>query len=74
MDILFAGALAVLVMGLGTAFLTSIVAVSSVAARNLAFLTAGRFGSLAIAIPVLEIVAGSLIVWASILLFGFVAL
>ncbi len=64
-DILLAGALAVMVMGLGTAALTSIVAVSSVAARQLAFFSADASGVASIAVPAVQILAGVLICWIS---------
>lgn len=65
MDIKLAGAAAVLVMGLGTALLTGLVAVSSVAARRLAFFSAEASGVTSIAFPTAQILAGTLIVWFS---------
>ncbi len=68
MDIVWAGALAVITMGLGTAALTSIVALSSVAARQITILTARHATGAAIALPALQILAGASIMWASLLL------
>lgn len=65
MDIKIAGAVAVLVMGLGTALLTSLVAVSSVAARRFAFFSAETSSVAGIAFPAAQILAGMLIVWFS---------
>lgn len=65
MDIKIAGAAAVMVMGLGTALLTGMVAVSSVAARRLAFVSAEASGVASIAFPAAQILAGMLIVWLS---------
>ncbi|QQA44259.1 nickel/cobalt transporter [Pelagovum pacificum] len=64
MDIRLAGAIAVLVMGLGTSLLTSLVAVSSVVARGLAFASQGaeRLGALSSS---LQVFGGILIVWLS---------
>lgn len=70
MDIRLAGALAVMVMGLGTAGLTSLVAVSSVAARRITigFSTASR--TLHLTVPILEVFAGALVVAVSLSLLG----
>lgn len=68
MDILMAGAVAVIVMGLGTAGLTCLVAVSSVAARSVTFASAGGFGSMALAMPALQILMGGVIMWISLIL------
>lgn len=70
MEIRLAGALAVIVMGMGTAALTSLVAVSSIAARGLAVASFSDTGAMARAIPSLQIVAGSLILWMSLSLLG----
>ncbi|QPH55997.1 nickel/cobalt transporter [Pontivivens ytuae] len=64
MDIRLAGAAAVVVMGMGTAALTSIVAVSSTAARGLTFASAGGRG-MSLAVPALQIAAGAAIAWIS---------
>jgi ABC-type nickel/cobalt efflux system permease component RcnA len=61
MDIHLAGALAVLVMGLGTAALTSLVALSSISARHMTFTSANALAGLHIALPVLQVSAGVLI-------------
>ena len=65
MNIIVAGAAAVIVMGLGTALLTSMVAVSSVAARRLAFFSADASGVARVAFPTVQILAGALICWIS---------
>lgn len=70
MDIRAAGAGAVIVMGLGTATLTSLVAVSSIAARGIAFASVRSSGAIPTAIPALQVLAGALIVWLSIGLLG----
>lgn len=68
MDIRLAGAVAVVVMGLGTAGLTSLVALSSVAARGVAFASADNRASVAVVLPALQVFAGALIVWISVML------
>ncbi|MEM6566651.1 MAG: hypothetical protein AAF665_19525 [Pseudomonadota bacterium] len=68
MDILLAGAVAVIVMGIGTAGLTSLVAVSSIAARSVTFAYAGGLGTTTQALPALQIFAGGLIMWISFIL------
>ncbi|MEL7011947.1 MAG: hypothetical protein AAFO72_01570 [Pseudomonadota bacterium] len=68
MDILLAGALAVIVMGIGTAGLTSLVAASSVAARSVTFAYAGGLGTTTQVMPALQIFAGGLIMWMSFIL------
>lgn len=68
MDIKLAGAIAALVMGLGTALLTGIVAVSSVAARQLAFFSASGSSIAGIAFPTAQIIGGMMICWISIAL------
>ncbi len=73
MDIQLAGAAAVVVMGLGTAALTSLVAVSSIAARGIAFTTAGSIGAASFALPALQVLAGAFIVWFSLILLGIAA-
>ncbi|MEL6522242.1 MAG: hypothetical protein AAFQ66_14845 [Pseudomonadota bacterium] len=69
MDIRLAGALAVLAMGLGTASLTSLVALSSIAARTAAFASAGNSAALPVLASTAQLTAGALIVWFSLLLF-----
>ncbi|MEM6578025.1 MAG: hypothetical protein AAF678_05995 [Pseudomonadota bacterium] len=71
MEIQMAGAVAVIVMGLGTAALTSLVALSTVGARGAAFASAGTSGALTVAIPALQILSGGLIVWISLVLLRF---
>lgn len=68
MDIRIAGAAAVAVMGLGTALLTSLVAISSIAARGITWASANGAGALAVALPALQTVAGAVIVWLSLIL------
>ena len=70
MDIRAAGAAAVIVMGLGTATLTSLVAVSSIVARGMGQASAGRFGGAARIGPVLQILAGGFVIWMSVLFLG----
>ncbi|MEM8591385.1 MAG: hypothetical protein AAGF13_02550 [Pseudomonadota bacterium] len=70
MDIKLAGAIAVLVMGLGTAALTSLVAVSSVVARQAAVISGDGNGLSGIIFPASQVFAGSLIFWISL---GFIA-
>ncbi|MEM1237562.1 MAG: hypothetical protein AAGI10_11365 [Pseudomonadota bacterium] len=70
LDIKFAGVLAVMVMGMGTAALVSLVAVSSVVARQTTLISAHSSGLLRFARPSLEIGAGFFILWMSVALFG----
>ena len=70
LDILWAGAAAVITMGVGTGMLTSVVAISSVFARGLAVASTGRMGMMAQAFPTLQILSGLLIIWFSALLFN----
>ncbi len=70
MDIQLAGVLAVITMGLGTAALTSLVAVSSVAARTMALVSADRMGAVALAFPSVQVLVGALIIWTSLLFLG----
>ncbi|GMG85496.1 nickel transporter [Paralimibaculum aggregatum] len=70
MEIAVAGAFAVVVMGLGTAALTSLVAVSSIAARGIALASVRESGDNALVFPVLQILAGVLIVSMSLALLG----
>lgn len=68
LDIKAAGFAATIAMGLGTAILTSGVAVSSVALRGMAIFSGGRASVIGGAIPVLQIIAGILILWSSLAL------
>ncbi|WP_421700997.1 nickel/cobalt transporter [Aliiroseovarius sp.] len=68
MDLRAAGALAVVVMGLGTATFTSLVAVSSVAARAVTFASADRFGGVAQIASAVQVLAGAVILWISLTL------
>jgi len=70
LNIQAAGAAAVFVMGLGTAALTSLVAVSSIAARSLAFSSATSVSGLLIAVPAVQIFAGTMIILFSLGLLG----
>ncbi|MEM6679849.1 MAG: hypothetical protein AAF675_18455 [Pseudomonadota bacterium] len=70
MDIAWAGAAAVITMGLGTGMLTSLVAVSSVLARGLAMGYGATAGVLTLALPTLQFLSGLLIVWFSLVLLG----
>jgi ABC-type nickel/cobalt efflux system permease component RcnA len=63
MDIKLAGALAVIVMGLGTAALTCLVAISSIAARRMTLVSADASS---VVFPAAQIFAGALICWISI--------
>ena len=72
MEILMAGAAAVLVMGLGTATLTSIVAISSTFARRMAFTSSNAVNGLHIALPAMQVFAGVLITLFSLGLLGLV--
>ena len=65
MDILLAGALAVIVMGLGTAALTSLVALSSVTARRLALVTASPTGMQSTVFSASQVCVGLAIIWLS---------
>mgnify|MGYP000542420488 CR=1 FL=1 len=68
LDIKAAGFAAAVAMGLGTAILTSTVAISSVALRGMAMFSGGRAGATGVAAPVLQIIAGVLILWFSVAL------
>ncbi len=70
MDIKLAGALAVVGMGLGTAALTSLVAISSTTARRMAVLSSGSMHGVATMLPVLQILVGVLILLFSLGLLG----
>lgn len=65
MGILGAGAAAVVTMGVGTGLLTGLVAVSSTAARGLAYAYSGTTGIMPVAAPSLQLASGLLIVWFS---------
>lgn len=65
MDIVVAGALAVIVMGLGTAALTSLVALSSVTARKLALATTASSGLQATVFSASQVCVGIAIIWIS---------
>ncbi|MEM7524560.1 MAG: hypothetical protein AAF360_12540 [Pseudomonadota bacterium] len=65
LDIRTAAALAVIVMGLGTATLTSLVALSSVAARSAASASATMDGASRIAVDALQVLAGSAVMLIS---------
>ncbi len=62
MDIQMAGILGALAMGLGTGSVTVAVAIASVTFRKSALLSAGTSARLAVMVPVLEILAGSLVI------------
>lgn len=68
LDIRLAGFAAVAVMGLGTAILTSSVAISSVALRGMALFSSERAGSAAVAASTLQVLAGILVIWISLML------
>ena len=68
MDIKIAGALAVLTMGRGTASLTSLVALSSIAARRVTRWTATPLGGLDVVVPAMQVFAGVSIALFSIVL------
>lgn len=63
MDIAAAGAAAVMVMGLGTAAMTALVAVSSVVARTATYAASNNLGVLTLAVPSLQLTSGVLIIW-----------
>ncbi|MCH2164392.1 MAG: hypothetical protein MK098_07045 [Marinovum sp.] len=71
MDLAIAGALAVLVMGLGTAALTSLVAISTVVARGVALAMVQSTPGLRMALPAMQMFAGALIVLISLSLLRF---
>lgn len=71
MEIRAAGAAAVIVMGLGTASLTSLIAVSSVAARGVAFASVGQSTLVPLLASAAQLIVGLLIVWASMALLQF---
>ncbi len=69
MDIQIAGAAAVIVMGLGTAGLTSLVALSSVVARGIVIASSGQATILPFMVSGLQVLAGASIVLISVMLF-----
>ncbi|MEM6488834.1 MAG: hypothetical protein AAF677_11310 [Pseudomonadota bacterium] len=71
MGIALAGAVAALVMGLGVAAMTALVAVSSVAARGVAHASSDRLGVIAVAAPSLQLMAGLSVIWFSLALLRF---
>lgn len=70
MDIKAAGAMAVIVMGLGTSALTSIVALSSTTARHITALSSGSLKGVATIMPALQVFVGGLILIFSLGLLG----
>lgn len=70
MDLAAAGAIAVLTMGLGTAALTTLVAISSVAARNVAALTTLRNPRTRMLMPAMQVGTGVAVVVISLSLLG----
>lgn len=71
MDLAMAGAFAVVTMGLGTAGLTSLVAISSVAARNIAALSIANSQRWGIVMPGIQVFSGAMIALISLGLLGF---
>lgn len=71
MQIRLAGVVAVIVMGLGTAALTGLVAVSSIAARGATLASAGQSRAVAIAFPSVQLLAGLIVTWTSAVLFTY---
>lgn len=71
MDLILAGAAAAIIMGLGTATFTSLVAVSSVMARTMTLVSADRLSLVAYFIPGIQILAGAVVVWISLTLLGY---
>lgn len=73
MEIKTAGAMAVVLMGMGTAALTSTVAASSTVARHLSFTgTSAVFNRAYTALPALQVFAGALVILTSLSLLGFI--
>ena len=70
MDLATAGAIAVLSMGLGTAALTSAVAVSSVAARNVAVFSMDRHSRWGVVLPAIQVFSGAIIAVISLSMLG----
>ncbi|MEO9576139.1 MAG: hypothetical protein ABJ263_00220 [Tateyamaria sp.] len=71
MGLAMAGAIAVVTMGLGTAALTSLVAVSSVVARNTAALSIENHRRWGFAMPGIQVFSGATIALVSLSLLGF---
>lgn len=71
MDLALAGALAVLAMGLGTAALTSLVAISSVAARSVAVFSTQTSRGWRVVMPSIQVFSGATIALISLGLLGF---
>jgi nickel/cobalt transporter (NicO) family protein len=69
MELAWAGALAVLAMGLGTAAFTILVALLAVGSRDAAFLTAGDGRAARLLAPTLQIGAGALVLTVGTILF-----
>ncbi len=65
-----AGAAAVIVMGLGTAATTILVAMSSIFARSVISASSRSFGVLTLAAPSLQFLSGLFIVWFALVLLG----
>ncbi len=70
MELKLAGAIAVAVMGLGTATFTSLVALSSVAARGAALMSFEKPRMLGFWASSLQILSGALILWISLQMLG----
>lgn len=70
MDLALAGASAVVTMGLGTAALTSLVAVSSIAARQAAAFSTLRSLQMRIVMPVIQVCTGMIVVLISLTMLG----
>jgi len=71
MDLALAGALAVLAMGFGTAALTSLVAISSVAARRVAVFSSETGRGWRFVMPGIQVFSGAMIALISLGLLGF---
>lgn len=71
MGLAMAGAIAVVTMGLGTAGLTSLVAISSVAARNVAALSIKNHQRWGVVMPGIQVFSGAAIALMSLSLLGF---
>lgn len=71
MELATAGAIAVVTMGLGTAALTSLVAVSSVAARNVAAVSVANHQRWGVVMPGIQVFSGAMIAFISLGLLGF---
>ena len=70
LDLRLAGAAAVTVMGLGTALLTSLVAISSVVVRGVTLASTVHLGIAGVAAPTLQLAVGLSIVWVCLVLLG----